>query len=160
MSMPKSFSKLFFSIAICQAAGLIGTIFTVSSIENWYKLLNQPSFQPPNWLFGPVWTILYTFMGISLYLIWIKGTKKKEVRQAIKLFFIHLILNSSWSIVFFGLHNILFALINIVILWILIVVVMVKFYKIDKKASFILIPYLAWVSFATVLNYYIWLMNK
>ena len=160
MSMPKSSFKLFFSIAICQAAGLIGTIFTVSSIQNWYKLLNQPSFQPPNWLFGPVWTILYTFMGISLYWIWIKGTKKKEVSQAIILFFIHLALNSSWSVIFFGIHNIFLALINIVVLWIFIVIVMVKFYKIDKKASYILIPYIVSVSFATVLNYNILLMNK
>lgn len=158
--MVKSFSKLIFSITVCQLAGLVGSVFTFSSIESWYNYLNQPSFRPPNWLFGPVWTILYTFMGISLYWIWIKGTKKKEVRQAIKLFFIHLALNSSWSVIFFGIHNIYLALVTVVVLWIFIVVVMVKFYKIDKKASFILIPYLAWVSFATVLNYNIWLMNK
>lgn len=138
----------------------MGTVFTVSSIENWYNLLNQPSFRPPNWLFGPVWTILYTLMGISLYLIWSKGIKKKEVRSALKLFGVHLILNAGWSIVFFGLHNIFLSLINIIVLWILIILVIVKFYKIDKRASLILLPYLVWVSFAVILNYSIYLLNR
>lgn len=160
MKLPKSILKLIVSIAICQSAGLIGTVFTVSSIENWYNLLNQPSFRPPNWLFGPVWTTLYTMMGISLYWIWIKGTKKKEVRGALKLFAVHLALNATWSIVFFGMNNIPLSLVNIIILWILIVMVMIKFYKIDKKASWILLPYLAWVSFATILNFSIFLLNR
>lgn len=160
MKLPKSILKLIFSIAISQSAGLIGTVFTVSSIQNWYNLLNQPSFRPPNWLFGPVWTILYTLMGISLYWIWIKGTKKKEVRDALKLFAVHLVFNATWSIVFFGMHNIPLSLVNIVVLWILIVMVMIRFYKIDKKASLILIPYLAWVSFATILNFSIFLLNR
>ncbi|QQG40556.1 MAG: tryptophan-rich sensory protein [Candidatus Levyibacteriota bacterium] len=160
MKLPKSILKLIFSIAICQSAGLIGTVFTVSSIENWYNLLNQPSFRPPNWLFGPVWTTLYTLMGISLYWIWIKGTKKKEVREALKLFAVHLVFNASWSIVFFGMNNIPLSLVNIIVLWILIIMVMVKFYKIDKKASWILLPYLAWVSFATILNFSIFLLNR
>lgn len=158
--MTKNLLKLIVSIALCQGAGILGTFFTVPSIENWYNLLNQPSFRPPNWLFGPVWTILYTLMGISVYWIWAKGVNKKVVREALKIFAVHLVLNAGWSIVFFGLHNILLAVVNIVVLWILIVVVMVKFYKIDKKASVILIPYLVWVSFAAVLNYNIWLLNK
>lgn len=158
--MPKSTLKLISSIAICQSAGLIGTVFTFSSIENWYNLLNQPSFRPPNWLFGPVWTMLYILMGISLYRIWIKGTKKIEVRNALKLFAVHLVLNASWSIVFFGLHDIPLSLVNIIALWILIVTVMVTFYRVDKKASLILLPYLAWVTFATLLNYNIWLLNR
>lgn len=160
MKLPKSILKLVLSIAVCQGAGLIGTIITISSIENWYNLLNQPSFRPPNWLFGPVWTILYTLMGISLYWIWTAGTKKKEVRNALKLFAVHLVFNATWSIVFFGMHNILLSLINIIVLWILIIMVMIKFYKIDKKASLILLPYLAWVSFATVLNFSIFLLNR
>ncbi|MBI2613185.1 MAG: tryptophan-rich sensory protein [Candidatus Levybacteria bacterium] len=155
-----SILKLIFSIAICQSAGLIGSVFTISSIESWYSFLNQPSFRPPNWLFGPVWTILYTLMGISLYWIWTKGTKKKEVRDALKLFAVHLVFNATWSIVFFGMHNIPLSLINIVILWIFIVITMAKFYKIDKKASLILLPYLAWVSFAAILNYNIFLLNR
>lgn len=160
MKLPKSILKLVLSIAICQGAGLIGTVFTVSSIQNWYNLLNQPSFRPPNWLFGPVWTILYTLMGISLYWIWTKGTKKKEVRNGLKLFAVHLVFNATWSIVFFGMRNIPLSLANIVVLWILIVMVMVRFYKIDNKASLILIPYFVWVSFATILNFSIFLLNR
>lgn len=160
MKLPKSILKLVLSIAICQGAGLIGTVFTVSSIQNWYNLLNQPSFRPPNWLFGPAWTILYTLMGISLYWIWTKGTKKKEVKDGLKLFAVHLAFNATWSIVFFGMRNISLSLANIVVLWILIVMVMVRFYKIDKKASLILIPYFAWVSFAAILNFSIFLLNR
>lgn len=159
-SMPKNIYKLVTSIALCQGAGIIGSFFTISSINNWYNLLNQPSFRPPNWLFGPVWTVLYTLMGISVYWIWMKGTKKNTVRNAITLFLVHIVLNASWSIVFFGLHNIGLALVNIVVLLIFIKMVMMKFYKIDKKASYILIPYILWVSFATALNYSIWMLNK
>lgn len=158
--MPKNIYKLVASIAICQGAGLIGSFFTISSINSWYNLLNQPSFRPPNWLFGPVWTTLYTLMGISVYWIWMKGTKKKTVRNAITLFLVHIVLNTSWSIVFFGLHNIGLALVNIVALLIMINVMMIKFYKIDRNASYILIPYILWVSFATALNYSIWMLNK
>lgn len=160
MKSPKNILKLVFSIAICQSAGLIGTVFTVSSIQNWYNLLIQPSFRPPNWLFGPVWTILYTLMGISLYWIWTAGTKKKKVKDALKLFAVHLVFNATWSIVFFGMHNIPLSLVNIIALWILIILVVIKFYKIDKKASLILLPYLAWVSFAAILNYNIFLLNN
>lgn len=160
MKLPKNILKLVLSIAICQGAGLIGTVFTFSSIENWYNLLNQPSFRPPNWLFGPVWTILYTLMGISLYRIWIKRLRKKEIIDALKLFAVHLVLNSTWSIVFFGMHNIPLSLINIIVLLILIVLVIIKFYKIDRRAAFLLLPYLTWVSFATILNYSIFLLNR
>jgi len=160
MKLPKNILKLVFSIAICQSAGLIGALFTASSIKNWYNLLNQPSFRPPNSLFAPVWTTLYTLMGISLYWIWTFGMRKKEVKDALKLFVVHLTLNASWSIVFFGAHNIPLSLVNIVVLWVLIVAVMIKFYKIDKKASLILLPYLAWVSFAAILNYNIFLLNR
>jgi tryptophan-rich sensory protein len=160
MKLPKNILKLVFSIAICQSAGLIGAVFTVSSIKNWYNLLTLPSFKPPNSLFAPVWTTLYTLMGVSLYWIWTYGVKEKKVKEALKLFAVHLALNASWSIVFFGAHNIFLSLVNIVILWSLIVAVMIKFYEIDKKASLILLPYLAWVSFATILNYYIFLLNR
>ncbi len=158
--MPKNTSKLITSIAICESAGLLGTIFTVSSITNWYNFLNQPSFRPPNWLFGPVWTILYLFMGISFCRVWIKLNKNKEVGNALKLFLIQLAVNASWSIIFFGLHSIFGALLTIAILWILIVKVISTFYQIDKPAAFLLAPYLAWVSFATVLNFSIWQLNK
>lgn len=157
--MPRNTFKLIASVALCQGAGLIGTIFTVSSINSWYNYLNQPSFRPPNWLFGPVWIALYALMGVSFYRVWIMA-KKKEARIAIKLFLIHLAVNASWSIVFFGLRSIFAALVVIALLWLLIVKVILRFYRVDKPASYLLVPYLAWVSFATFLNFSIWLLNK
>jgi len=118
VKLPKSILKLAASIALCQSAGLIGSFFTVSSVSSWYNLLNQPAFRPPNWLFGPVWTTLYTLMGISFYLIWIKlkdkkySKKAKVIKLSLMIFLIHLFFNATWSIVFFGLHNIFLALIN------------------------------------------------
>jgi len=139
---------------------LIGAAFTVTSIENWYDLLNQPSFKPPNSIFGPVWIILYTLMGISLYWILLKETKDRKVKDALKLFAAHLALNASWSIIFFGIRDIPLSLVSIIALWVLIIMVMVRFYKIDKRAALILLPYLAWVSFAAILNYDIFLLNN
>lgn len=148
----KNLTKLILSIAICEGAGLIGSVFTFSAIPNWYITLNKPTFSPPNFLFGPVWTTLYFLMGISLYLIW-------EKKNSLKLFWIHLFFNASWSIAFFGLRNPLLGLINILILWILIIMVLYKFWKINKTAGLLLLPYLVWVSFATYLNYSIWIIN-
>ncbi|MCL5784139.1 MAG: tryptophan-rich sensory protein [Patescibacteria group bacterium] len=166
MKLPKSIFKLVISIALCQSAGLIGSFFTFSSIPNWYNLLNQPAFRPPNWLFGPAWATLYTLMGISFYLIWIKlkdnkySKKAKLIKLSLMIFLIHLFFNATWSIVFFGLHNIFLALINILIIWVFIVILIGKFWNLDKRASILLIPYLAWVSFATILNYSIWILNR
>lgn len=157
--MPKSFPKLIASIAICQAAGLIGTIFTVSSIPTWYNYLNQPYFRPPNSLFAPVWTILYTLIGISLYWIWVKPESKQKTK-ALKLFAFHLILNSLWSIVFFGLQQIFLALIVIVVMVVTLILVMKRFFPIDMRSSGILFPYLVWISFATLLNFTIWTLNR
>ena len=153
----KSWSKLVISIFIAQSAGLIGTFFTIGAIPTWYAFLNKPTFSPPNWLFGPVWTILYTMIGISFYLIWINY--KKNNSWAIKFFIFHLLLNSMWSIIFFGLKNLSLALIEIVILWSSILYMIKNFYKINKLSSFLLIPYLLWVSFASILNLSIWMLN-
>lgn len=152
-------------IAICQAAGAIGTIFTIDAIPNWYVTLKQPSFQPPNWLFGPVWTTLYTLMGIAAWRVWSKGEKAKKIKKArstkfaTRLFFVHLFFNMTWSIAFFGYHDILLALINIIIIWISIVWLMVTYWRIDKVSTYLFAPYLLWVSFATVLNAAIFALN-
>lgn len=150
--------KLLLSIALCEGAGIIGSIFTFSAIPTWYKTLIKPEFSPPNFLFGPVWTTLFLLMGISVYLIWTSG--KKNIKDALLLFWIHLFFNTSWSIMFFGLRSPFLGLLNILILWILIVVVVYKFWKINKWSGILLLPYLAWVSFATILNYNIWLLNR
>lgn len=148
--------KLIASILICQIAGVIGSVFTTPSITTWYADLQKPGFSPPNWVFGPVWITLYTLMGISLYLVW---NKKKNIKIPLTLFFIQLILNSIWSIIFFGLQNPFYALIEIIILWIMILLTIISFYKVSKKAGLLLLPYIIWVSVATILNYYIWILN-
>lgn len=149
--------KLFLSLLLPQLAGIIGALFTINAIPQWYVFLNKPSFSPPNWLFAPVWTTLYLLMGISLYLNWIK--KERKARENVKLFFLQLAINAIWTPVFFGAKNIFLALMIIIILWMLIVAMIFRFYKINKASSLILIPYLIWVSFATILNYFIWKLN-
>ena len=151
--------KLITSIAICQLAGAIGAFFTYESIPTCYAALQKPSFNPPNWIFGPVWTTLYTLMGISAFIIWDKGLNNKNVRYAIYIFGIQLALNSIWPIIFFGLHLPLLAFFEIIILWVFILLSIIYFYKISKVASLLLIPYIMWVSFASILNLSISILN-
>jgi len=154
----KSFPKLIISLALPFIAGGIGSYFTISSIDSWYHTLEKPSFSPPDFLFGPVWTALYILMGISFYLIWTsKGSKNKE--RAIKLFLIQLFLNTSWSIVFFGFQNPLLGLVNIIALWVMIFLTIRAFFLISRSASYLLLPYILWVSFASILNFAIVVLN-
>jgi tryptophan-rich sensory protein len=148
----KSISKLLISIVISQLAGLVGTFFTFSAIPTWYITLNKPTFNPPNYIFGPVWTILYTLIGISLYKIWIK-------KGSLKLFWIHLFLNAIWSPIFFGAKNLGIAFVVIILMWVSLIFLIKNFYKIDKYASYLLTPYLLWISFASFLNFSILILN-
>ena len=127
---------------------------------NWYNTLSKPFFTPPAWLFGPAWTFLYVLMAVSAFLVWRKRIIKKKVKEALKVFVIQLVLNLAWSPIFFGLHDIFLALLLILVLWYLILLTIREFYKIDKIASYLLWPYLAWVSFATILNFSVWYLNK
>jgi tryptophan-rich sensory protein len=154
------FLKFVVSLGICLLAGGLGTIFTVSSIPTWYAALNKPVFSPPNYLFAPVWTILYILMGIGLYLVWKKGIKTKKSREAVYTFGVQLFLNAIWSPIFFGYKNIFLALIVIILMLFFIVKTIVLFAKIDKKAAYLLYPYAAWVSFATILNFSVWILNR
>ncbi|MFH1399750.1 MAG: TspO/MBR family protein [Candidatus Woesearchaeota archaeon] len=156
---PKHIVKLFLAILICQAAGFVGSIFTTASIPTWYAALQKPWFNPPNWLFFPVWTTLYLLMGIALYLILKKGTNTENVPEALFLFFVQLILNTLWSIIFFGFKAPSAAFLEIIALWIFILLTIVRFYSLEKKAAYLLVPYLLWVSFATVLNLNIAILN-
>lgn len=151
--------NLIISVCVCQLAGLIGSLATFSAIPTWFVTLKKPSFSPPNWLFGPVWTILYTLMGVSLFLVWQKRGTDKMVWPAIIIFLVHLGVNALWSIIFFGLKNPGWAFLEIIVLWLMIVISMILFYRIDKVACWLLLPYLLWVSFASVLNYSIWKLN-
>jgi len=153
------YARLAVSIVICQLAGVIGAIFTTPNIASWYVTLNKPSFTPPNWVFGPVWITLYTLMGISAWIIWEKGAKKKATRETLYPFGAQLALNTIWSILFFGLKSPLYGLMAIVPLWLLILYTILKFYKIDKTAAYLLVPYILWGTVATYLNYMVWLLN-
>ncbi len=151
--------KLVACIAVCEIAGAIGAIFTFPAIETWYAGLQKPSFSPPNTVFGPVWTILYLLMGVSLYLIIKKGIKARQEKEAVIIFGVQLGLNFLWSILFFGLKSPLFALADIALLWVAILATIIAFFRISKKAAFLLVPYLLWVSFALVLNFTILILN-
>lgn len=156
-NMKNIFSLLFF-ILICYLCAYIGSLYTFTSVSTWYSTIKKPSWGPPNWVFGPVWTILYTLMGISA---WIASQEKdkKRIRIPLLLFFIQLFFNSIWSFLFFYLKNPLFGLIDIIILWIFIVLTIFSFYKVNKTASYLLIPYILWVSFASAINYFIVILN-
>lgn len=152
--------KFVASIAICEFVGIMSVPFTITSIPTWYATLHKPFFSPPNWIFGPVWTTLYFLMGISMYLVWGKGLKTKKVKAALLFFVLQLLLNFIWSILFFGFHSPLFAFVDIILLLFTITLTIVKFYKISKPASYLLLPYLLWVSFATLLNFSILVLNR
>lgn len=152
--------KLVGSIILCELAGIIGSVFTVSSIPTWYAALTKPALNPPNWIFGPVWTTLYFLMGVALYLVWTsKKGKETQRNQALWIFFIQLALNTAWSIIFFGLESPGVALIEILIMWSAIAWTIKLFYPLSKLAAYLLIPYILWVSFATYLTYSIWILN-
>lgn len=144
--------KLIKAIAICEGAGLLGTIFTGPNINTWYVTLNKPPFNPPNWIFGPVWTTLFLFMGVALYRGW---TKKINL----KWFWIQLVLNVFWSAIFFGAKLPKLAAGEVLLMWAAIAMTMGSFYKKDKISVWLLAPYLGWVSFATILNVAIWILN-
>lgn len=149
----RNFLRLVLSIVVCESVGIIGSVFTLPAITTWYITLNKPSFNPPNWLFGPVWTILFLLMGVSAYLIWNKGLKKKGVKTALLIFAVQLALNFLWSLFFFGLHSPLLAFIDIIFLWLAILLTIAKFWNLSRPAAGILFPYLLWVSFASFLNF-------
>jgi len=148
--------KLIFALLIVFAAALIGSYATFPSIPTWYATLNKPFFNPPNWIFGPVWTVLYLMMALSLYLIWKQNADNKD---AISWFGFQLLLNSVWSIAFFGFQSPSCGLGIIILLWLAILITIIKFYKLSKPAAWLLIPYLLWVSFASILNLSIVLIN-
>lgn len=155
----KSWPKLLLSLLLAQAAGIIGSFFTTSQINAWYQTIVKPSFNPPNWIFGPVWTFLFILMGLSFYLIWVGGGREKFREKAIAIFIAQLLLNIFWSVLFFGLHNPAAAFVEIIILWLAILANIYYFYQVKKTAAYLLLPYLLWVSFAAVLNFAIWRLN-
>lgn len=172
--------RLIITIGIASLAGAIGALFTTPAISSgWYATLQKPSWNPPAWVFGPVWTLLYVLMGISAWLVWKKvnsrhraavkfalptvGHEKisrREIKRALVIFGIQLVLNTVWSVIFFGLKSPGWSFVEIIFLWLSIVTTMALFAKISKPAMVLLIPYILWVSFAGYLNYSIWNLNS
>lgn len=151
--------KLVIAIVISELADIIGSVFTMPSVTGWYAGIVKPSLNPPAWVFGPVWTTLFVLMGIAAFLIWKKGLDRWDVKIALGIFLGQLVFNTLWSIIFFGLHSPGGALIEIVFLWFAILVTIITFARISKPAAWLLVPYILWVSFASYLNYSIWMLN-
>lgn len=156
--------KLTVAVAVSELAGVMGSIFTIPSIDGWYEFLDKPELTPPSWIFAPVWTVLYACMGIAAFLMWSSYAKatedeKRGIKMALALFGIQLVLNALWSIIFFGLQNPGAAFIDIIFLWFAILATIIAFARISKPAAWLLIPYIVWVSFAVYLNYSIYVLN-
>ncbi|MGB7969579.1 MAG: TspO/MBR family protein [Methanobacterium sp.] len=151
--------KLIVSILVVFLAGAVGTVYTLKQITTWYVSLIKPSWTPPNWAFGPIWSTLYVLMGISLFLVWREGLERKDVKIAILVFAVQLVINVLWSLVFFASHNIIGGLVMVIVLWISVLITILVFYRISKPAALILIPYLIWVTIAGYLNYTVFLLN-
>ena len=143
-------------IIVCLGVGVVSGVMTAGAMVDWYPTLNKPFFNPPSWVFAPAWTILYIMMAVAAWRVWLAGPSSKP---ALNLFFIQLVLNFLWSVFFFGLHSPALALIDIIAMWIMIALTMRAFFKIARPAGWLLVPYLAWVSFAAVLNASIWWLN-
>ena len=160
-SVMNKYMKILIFVATCLGVGIIAGMATQTGVKTWFPTLVKPVFNPPSWLFAPVWTFLYILMGIAAGRVWGRiDFDREKVRKALLFFVIQLALNALWSVLFFGMHNPLLALIEIVILWLMIYETFVKFIKIDKIAGYLFIPYLLWVSFATVLNASLWWLNR
>lgn len=151
----KNWYKLLVSLLLPQLAGGAGALFTMSEIPTWYVTLVKPALNPPSWVFGPVWTTLFLLMGAALFLVWKRTSEKKPLN----VFALQMVLNTLWSIVFFGLHSPVGAVAVIVFLWLVIVWTIREFFLVSRAAAWLLVPYLLWVSFASYLNISIWLLN-
>ena len=155
----KDILKLGISIVLCQLAGFLGSLFTTPAIPTWYKTLNKPFFNPPNWIFSPVWISLFILMGISLFMVW-RRQDHPRFKTALIFFFAQLILNVLWSAAFFGLRSPLLGFVDIVLLWVAILLTIQHFLRVSRMAGLLLLPYILWVSFAAVLNFSLWTLNR
>ncbi len=158
-SAVKTYGLLILCVAITLLAGIIGSIFTANAVSTWYAGLNKPLLTPPPWVFAPVWTVLYILMGIALYLVLEKGVCTPEIRNAVIIFAVQLVMNILWSFLFFGLHSPLYGFAGIIILFGLIIATIVAFYRVRKQAAWLLLPYIFWVCIATYLNAMILVLN-
>lgn len=152
--------KFIISVSVPVILGGVSGLFNVSAIDGWYQTINKPSWNPPSWIFGPVWTTLYVMMGIALYLVWKAEASSILKKTAISLFAIQFVLNFFWSFIFFNQQEMGWALVEIIVMWVFILLTIFAFANISKIAAWLLVPYICWVSFATILNYTLWHLNK
>jgi tryptophan-rich sensory protein len=153
------FLKLGVSLVAPLAAGFLGALATQPAVEGWYEALQKPTFTAPVWMFSPVWTTLYILMGVAVFLVWRHGCSKRRVRTALVIFVVQLVLNAGWSVVFFGLRAPGWALVHIIVLLAAIIVTIIAFSRVSRAAAWLLVPYLAWVAFATYLTVGFWMLN-
>jgi benzodiazapine receptor len=144
--------RIVIAVLATVAVGFLSGLATAASIDNWYATINRPWFAPPNWVFGPVWTMLYILMGIAAGKVWNKGADRADVRRALGFYGAQLLLNAAWSIIFFGLHAMGWALAEMAVLWMLIIATMFAFNRVERVSAWLLLPYIIWVSFALILN--------
>lgn len=152
--------KFIIAVAIPLLVGSLSGFFTVTGVESWYQTIEKPSWNPPNWIFGPVWTTLYIMIGIALFLVWKEDTSEELKKIAFNLFAVQLILNFFWSFIFFTQQQPGWALVEIIAMWFFILMTIFAFAQVNKTAAWLLVPYISWVSFAIILNYTIWQLNK
>jgi benzodiazapine receptor len=150
--------RLVSSLVICQLAGFVAALFTTPAIPGWYASLEKPTFNPPSWIFSPVWIFLHLLMGMTLYIIW-ENLPKTEAKVAMVFFTVQLVLNILWSIIFFGLKSPMLAFIEIIILWIVILLTVIRSARVSKTTIYLLLPYILWVTFAAILNFFLWRLN-
>ena len=155
----QSYPRLIAAVLFCIIVGSIGSLVTTTGPDSWYAGLAKPFFTPPGWVFAPVWITLFTLMGIALYLVWQEGTEKPEVRKAIAIFGVQFVINIIWSFLFFGLRSPLLGFIDIIVLWFMIAAMIAVFYRVNRTAAYLLVPYIAWVTLATALNGSVYFMN-
>jgi tryptophan-rich sensory protein len=151
--------KLVLSLAIPQVVAAIGAYFTITGTGSWYMDIDKPSWNPPSWVFGPTWTILYVLMGVAFFLVWKERVRTTGKRAAMIAWVVQLLLNVFWTIIFFNRHAIGWALVEIAALWLAIVLTIILFLRVNRTAALLLLPYLAWVTFATILTSAIWKLN-
>jgi tryptophan-rich sensory protein len=159
MTTARQVIGLVVSVAVCLGCAGIGSLLTMPAISTWYKTIRKPTWNPPNWLFGPVWTLLYLSMAVAAWLVW-RQSETSSVSLALALFGIQLALNLAWSAIFFHYHQIGAAVVDVVFLWIFILATTPEFWKVAPAASWLMVPYLAWVTFASILNATVWSLNK
>ena len=155
-----SILKLLATLAVVLAAGGIAALATTRATPTWYQTLKKPSFDPPEWLFGPAWTLLYLLMAVAAWLVWKQGIGAPGVKLALAVFLVQLILNALWSVFFFGLRSPLAGLVDIVVLWLAILATIVLFFRVSVPAGVLLLPYIVWVTFAAVLNAAVFHLNR